>query len=595
MNKNIRNLAIIAHIDHGKSTLSDRIMESTNTVPNRDMKNQLLDDLQVEKDHGVTVKARAVQSIYLADDKQKYEINLIDTPGHMDFQDEVKRSLMASENAILLIDATQGIEAQTLATLKIAQKIGLKILPVINKIDIEGINVSGLESEIKRLLPEYQEQYILKISAKTGQGIHELLEAITTDFLPPVGNENKALSALVFDSYYDSYKGVILYVRIIDGILRNNQKLLLLGSRQKFKTHQIGIFKPKRESLLQLKAGEVGYLITGIKKSDGLYVGDTVTECDNPTSSAVATIEGSPVTVFAGIYPLGDYKMLALALKQLKMNDSSLIVKDEYSQALGTGFRLGLLGLFHLQIIKERLKKEFLIDVLVTHPNVPYRVHLKNTETVVIDNPSNFPDFDQVDYVEELMLKATIVTPKETLNDVMNLLSENRGNFLQMDNHNKLVDLSYKIPLSKTVYSFLNKLKSTSHGYASLTTSSLGYYHADVVRIDIHVNYVKVEELTFIDYKSESNTKAQKLVHQLKYAIPRQLYPLPVQAVVEGKVIARVDVPPLRKNAAVSGKKKSVSKQQELLRRQNVNKRKATENAIKLPQKVFNVMLEIED
>lgn len=421
------------------------------------------------------------------------------------------------------------------------------------------------------------------------------METVVLNLLPPAGNDKKKLSALVFDSYYDPFQGVILYIRIVDGILKNNQKLMFLSKNITFQIHELGIFTTIRMPKSQLKSGEVGYLITGIKNVDTSYLGETITDANAPTNSLLPTIKMSQVTVFAGIYPLGDYKLLAKALKQLKLNDSSLSIKEEYSNALGMGFRVGLLGIFHLQIIKERLKKEFLIDVLITYPNVPYRVYLKNNENVTIVNPATFPNFEMIDHVDEIIIKATIITPQKTINAVMKLLSENRGEFIGIDNHSDLVSLSYRVPLSKIIYSFFNKLKSISHGYASLATTSIGYYRTNVVRLDIYINYVRVDELTSITYKSESESIAQKIVHQLKYTIPKRLYPLPVQVMMEGKVIARVDVPPLRKNAAVSGKNNSISKQQELLRRQNINQRKAASNDIELPQKVFSTMFKIED
>lgn len=597
MNDKIRNLSIIAHIDHGKSTLSDRIMEQTETVSNRETKAQLLDDLDVEKEHGVTVKARAVRNMYHADDNQTYEINLIDTPGHVDFSYEVSKSLKASDNAILLVDATQGVQAQTVANLRIAEEIGTKIIPVINKIDNPDVQIDQVETEIRALSPNLKNSQILHVSAKTGQGVHELLEAIVTDMVAPVGDDDGPLSALIFDAYYDSFKGLILYVRVFNGEINPQDEFLLLSNSKTLKINEIGVLTPNRTPVSVLKSGEVGYLITGIKDASVSYIGDTLTSKLLPTATPLAGYKPAQSMVFAGIYPNGAYLPMAKALKKLALNDTSLSLIEETSDALGPGFRAGFLGVFHLQIIKERLQKEFGVDVLVTYPNVTYHAFLKGEgqDFSIVTNPVHLPDFDQLVEIEEPMVQATIITKSDTLSDVMALANAYQGVFIDMTNQGQLVTLVYKMPLSKIVYTFFNKLKSISHGYASLATEEIGYELADVVRIDIHINYARIDALTFISHRQEVEQLTQKLVHQLKYAVPRRMYPMPVQAIVEGKVLARVDVPPLRKNAAVNGKKQSISKKQELLRRQNVNKRQASRNDIELPQSVFNVMFNLDE
>ncbi|MBI0110348.1 translation elongation factor 4 [Lactobacillus sp. W8093] len=598
---NIRNFAIIAHIDHGKSTLADRIMEQTDTVSKRQLSDQLLDSMEVEQAHGVTVKSRSVRNFYQADNGQEYEYNLIDTPGHVDFSYEVSKSLAASDGAILLVDATQGVQAQTVANLRLALKHNLTIIPVINKIDNAAADVAATEAQIRALRPEFADVAILKISAKTGENVHQVLEAIYQKIPAPQGNPDEPLKALIFDSQYDSYQGIIADVRLIDGQLQNQQKLQLMQGGSIFNAQAIGIFTPNMQSVKALNAGEVGYVVTGIKDVASVQVGDTLTAADNPTKNAIPHFKPAQSMVYAGLYPKGktSYEALKQAISKLALNDSAFHYTPEQSEALDAGFRCGFLGIFHLQIIQERLRDEYHVEVLTTAPNATYHVYLKQPEPkqeyVTITNPAKFPDFSEIDYVTESYVKAVITTPNDYLGAVMKLCDQHFGEMVNLDNQQDLVTLTYKLPVSEIAYDFFNSLKSITHGFATLDTEFLDYELVDVVKIQIQINYAAVDALDIIVPRQKADLIAHKLVKKLKYTVPRRLYPMPVQAMVENKSIARVDVPPLRKNAAVNGEKRSISKKQQLLRRQSLNKRQAVKSDIKLPQSVFDAILNINE
>ncbi|KGH58559.1 elongation factor 4 [Oenococcus oeni IOEB_8417] len=593
--QNIRNFSIIAHIDHGKSTLADRIMEQTHTISDREKKSQLLDNMLVEQSHGITVKSRTVRNYYDADNGQRYEYNFIDTPGHVDFSYEVSKSLAASDGVILLVDATQGVQAQTVANLRIAKKNRLTIIPIINKIDNNAADVPRTEKQIRNLDPKFANIKILKISAKTGQGVHQVLEAIKTQIPAPRGDRNAPLKALVFDYLYDSFKGIIAYIRIIDGQVQKEDDELLMAEETKFSVKELGFFTPNMTAGTKLVAGDVGYIVTGLKDPQSVLVGDTITSISKPTSKALTGYQPAKPTVFAGFYPKNnDYKELKSAIEKLALNDSSFHYNLENSEALGAGFRCGFLGILHLQIIRERLKDEYDLEVLTTAPNVTYHVHLKkHSGTMIVNNPINFPDFSKINFVEEPFVKAEITTPSELLNEVIKLADKHKGNLLNMENEAALIMLTYKMPISEIAFDFFNQLKSVSHGYATLNTAFLDYEAADLVKIEININYAPVDALSFIAHRKDAAKLTQELVKKLKYTVPHRLYPTPVQAIVEGKSIARVDVPPLRKNAAVSGENKSISKKQALLHCQSINKRQTAKNSIELPQKVFNALLEL--
>lgn len=596
MNQNqIRNFAIIAHIDHGKSTLADRIMEQTQTVSARASQAQLLDDMQVEQAHGVTVKSRTVRNFYQADDGVEYEYNLIDTPGHVDFSYEVSKSLAASDGAILLVDATQGVQAQTVANLRLARENHLTILPVINKIDSAAADIEKTEQEIRALGSEFAQTRILHISAKTGLGVHEVLEAIHEVFPAPTGSANAPLKALVFDSMYDSFKGIIAYVRIVDGSLTQNQSVKLMAANTTVQNKGIGVFAPQRTATPDLTVGEVGYIMTGLKDPTLLRVGDTLTDALQPTAKALPGYHPAHPMVYAGFYPKDEsYRDLELAIEKLSLNDSSFQYVRETSEALGPGFRCSFLGIFHLQIIRERLQDEYGLEVLTTAPNVTYKVHLKATDDVqIVNNPIVFPDFSKIDYVEEPFSNITITTDNQVLGDVMKLADTHKGQLVDMGNQGALIALQYHIPTAEIAYDFFNALKSISHGYATLETEFSNYELADVVKVEVAINYSVVDALSFVVHREDAPAMTQQLVEKLKYTVPRHLYPMPAQAIVEGKAIARVDIPPLRKNAAVNGEKRSISKKQALLRRQSMNKRQAEKSTIKLSQEVFNSILDI--
>ena len=598
---NIRNFAIIAHIDHGKSTLADRIMEQTDTVSKRQLSDQLLDSMEVEQAHGVTVKSRSVRNFYQADNGQEYEYNLIDTPGHVDFSYEVSKSLAASDGAILLVDATQGVQAQTVANLRLALKHNLTIIPVINKIDNAAADVAATEAQIRALRPEFADVAILKISAKTGENVHQVLEAIYQKIPAPQGKPAAPLKALIFDSQYDSYQGIIADVRLIDGTLKSQQKLELMQGGSTFNAQAVGIFTPDMKPVKELNAGEVGYIVTGIKDVASVQVGNTLTAAENPTKNAIPHFKPAQSMVYAGFYPKGNtsYEALKQAISKLALNDSAFHYTPEQSEALDAGFRCGFLGIFHLQIIQERLRDEYHVEVLTTAPNATYHVYLKQPqpkqEYLTITNPAKFPDFSEIDYVTESYVKAVITTPNEYLGAVMKLCDQHFGEMVDLDNQQDLVTLTYKLPVSEIAYDFFNSLKSITHGFATLDTEFLDYELVDVVKIQIQINYASVDALDIIVPRQKADLIAHKLVKKLKYTVPRRLYPMPVQAMVENKSIARVDVPPLRKNAAVNGEKRSISKKQQLLRRQSLNKRQAVKSDIKLPQSVFDAILNINE
>ena len=593
---NIRNFSIIAHIDHGKSTLADRIMEQTHTVSERDKKAQLLDDMAVEQAHGITVKSRTVRNHYEADDGQTYEYNFIDTPGHVDFSYEVSKSLAASDGAILLVDATQGVQAQTVANLRLAKQNHLVIIPVINKVDSDAADVPRTQAQIQKLDPAFENLDMLKISAKTGMGVHEVLEAIRTTIPAPTGDKKAPLKALVFDYMYDAFKGIIAYVRLVDGTLKPDDSLVLMAEQTHISANALGYFAPNMTPVNKLNAGDVGYVVTGLKDPQLVRVGDTMTSATKPTSQPLAGYEPAKSMVFAGFYPRdNNYNELKSAIEKLALNDSSFHYSLENSEALGAGFRCGFLGMLHLQIIRERLKDEYGLEVLTTAPNVTYHVYLKGqTEPMIVNNPTNFPEFSKIEYVEEPFIKAEITTPNNLLSEVMKLAEKHKSTLLDMDNQADLIVLTYKMPTSEVAYEFFNQLKSVSHGYATLDTTYLDYEIADLVKVEVDINYATVDALSFVVHRQDAPNLTQELVKKLKVAVPRRLYPTPVQAVVEGKAVARVDIPPLRKNAAVSGGKKSISKKQGLLRRQGINKRQSAKNSIELPQEVFNAILELD-
>lgn len=591
----IRNFSIIAHIDHGKSTLADRIMEDTLTVSKREMKEHLLDSMDVEREHGITVKSRTVRVFYQANDGHEYEFNLIDTPGHVDFSYEVSKSLAASEGVILLVDATQGVQAQTIANYRLAIQNNLVIIPVINKVDSPNADI---EKTIQQLidLGSFEEDDILCISAKTGQGVKEVLEHIKEVIPTPVGSKNESLKALVFDLQYDPFKGIIAYIRLFEGSLSKDQGLHFIASQTNFEATEIGVFTPNMQPIDKLHAGNVGYVVTNLKDVQKVKIGDTLTTALNPTCQPLQGYKESKTMVFAGFYPTdNNYSDLKNAIQRLALNDSSFHYKEERSEVLGRGFRCGFLGMLHLQIIRERLEKEYGLSILTTAPNITYRVVLKNGQQIWVDNPVNFPSFELIEIVEEPYMAVTITLPEEQVGDIMKLCLSRKGTFIDINYQSGQVILQYEMPFSEIVYAFFNELKSISHGYATMDTIFKEYRAADLVKIEVFINYTRIDTLAFIVHREDAYSIASRLVKKLKYTVPRKLYAMPAQAVVENKVISREDIPPLRKNAAVTSDKKSISKQQALLRRQNINQRKMAQSDMKLPQEVFNAILELNN
>lgn len=583
----IRNFAIIAHIDHGKSTLADRIMEMTNTVSERETEAQLLDDLSVEKAHGVTVKSRTVRNYYIDNNGTEYQYNLIDTPGHVDFNYEVSRSLSATDCVLLLVDATKGVQAQTVANYRLAKAANLVIIPIVNKIDNMAAEVDKTIEELLDLDESFKEEDILKISAKSGLGVDAVLEAIRDRIPAPQGDETGKLKALVFDSKFDPYKGVIVQVRLFDGQLKSSDNVLFMANKIKSQIKEMGVFSPLMTPLDTLKAGDVGFIVTGIKDAKAVRVGDTITLANDPVAEPLPGYQDVEPMVYAGLYPRGsEFKDLKIGIEKLGLNDAAFQYEPEQSEALGMGFRGGFLGIFHLQIIRERLQEEFGLDVLTTMPNSTYRVTVKNEdEPIYVENPIQFPDYGQIVKVEEPYMLAKMTLPNEMLNDIMRLAEGRRGELVDLATIGSMLMVTYRMPISEIAYDFFNELKSASHGFATLSTEFDSYQESDLVRIDIAVDYAKVDALTFVMHRSKVDRVGTEIVSKLKDLIPRKLQSMPVQAIVEGRAIARADVPPLRK-AAASGTK--VSKKQQQLRRQGQKK-----SDIELPQAVFDAILDM--
>lgn len=585
--KFIRNFAIVAHIDHGKSTLADRIMEMTSTISEREAEDQLLDDLSVEKAHGVTVKSRTVRNYFIDDHGDEYQYNLIDTPGHVDFNYEVSRSLSATDGVLLLVDATKGVQAQTVANYRLAKEANLVIIPIVNKIDTAAAEVEATINQLGDLDDAFTPENIIKISAKSGLNVEAVLTTIRDRIPAPAGDENSALQALVFDSKFDPYKGIIVQARLVQGMLNNNDQVLFMANEIKSGIKEMGVFAPLMTPVKQLRAGDVGFIVTGIKDPEAVKVGDTITLAKQPVAAALPGYQDVEPMVYAGLYPRGsEFKDLKVGIEKLALNDAAFQYEPEQSEALGMGFRGGFLGIFHLQIIRERLKEEFGLDVLTTMPNSTYRVTVKNEdEPIYVENPTQFPDYGQIVLVEEPYMLAKMTMPNEMLNDVMRLAEGRRGKLVDLETIGAMLLVTYRMPISEIAYDFFNELKSVSHGFATLSTTFDQYQPSDLVRIDVAIDYAKIDALTFVVHRLKANRMGIELVDKLKDLIPRKLQAMPVQAIVEGRAIARADVPPLRK-AQASGTK--VSKKQQQMRRQGVKK-----SDIELPQSVFDAVLQM--
>ena len=593
--QNIRNFCIIAHIDHGKSTLADRLLEVTGALSARQMREQVLDQMDLERERGITIKLQAVRLKYQARDGEEYILNLIDTPGHVDFSYEVSRSLAACEGAILIVDAVQGIEAQTLANVYLALEQNLKIIPVINKIDLKNADPDRIKGELKGI-PGLDTRETLQVSAKEGLGIGEVLEAIVKKVPPPAGsNPDAPLKALIFDSHYDIYRGVIAYIRVIEGRIQKGEEIKLMSTGKIFEVMETGIFRPDMEPTAGLTAGEVGYLIASIKNVEDARVGDTVTAATNPAAKALPGYRRVTPMVFCGLFPQdsNDFVTLREAMERLKLNDSSLTYEPEKSTALGLGFRCGFLGLLHMDIVRERLEREYDLNLIISAPSVIYKVHKKDGRVVELDNPSLLPPADERTIIEEPYVEASIFLPEDYVGPVMELCQEKRGDFRNMEYlESGRVKLSYLLPLAEIIYDFFDLLKSRTRGYASLDYTLHGYRESNLVLVDILVNTEKVDALSFIIHRDKAYQRGKEMVEKLKAIIPRQLFDVPIQAAIENKVIARETIKALRKNVTEKLYGGDVTRKRKLLEKQKEGKKKMKQiGRVEIPQEAFTAVL----
>lgn len=594
----IRNFCIIAHVDHGKSTLADRMLQMTHTIADRDMTEQVLDSMDLEREKGVTIKASAVRMIYKANDGKEYEFNLIDTPGHVDFNYEVSRALNACEGAVLVVDATQGIEAQTLANLYLALDANLVIIPVINKVDLPSANVEEVTKDLITLLG-VKEEDIIPISAKTGLNVEKVLEAISKRVPPPKRDIEKPLRALIFDSHYDSYKGVIAYVRVFDGRVTASDKVMMMANSVKVIPVEVGIFSPTLLPIGQLEAGDVGYIATGLKTVTECRVGDTITLANQPAHNPLPGYRQSKPMVFAGVYPVEgeDYPNLKDALEKLQLNDASLTYEPESSEALNFGFRCGFLGLFHMDIIQERLEREYFLDVIFTAPSVEYKVDLTDGTTVVIDSPADLPDEGLYKEIYEPWMSLEIFTPTDYYGVVMELVKKRRGVYINQEYPAvNRVQLNFEIPLSEIIVDFFDMLKSSTRGYASMDYQFLEYRAGNLVKLEILVNEEPVDALTAIVHKQDAYHKGQALVSKLKEIIPSQLFVIPIQAYSEGRVISRANVKAMRKDVLAKCYGGDITRKKKLLEKQKRGKKRMKMvGSVELPQEAFMAILRLED
>ena len=594
----IRNFSIIAHIDHGKSTLADRILELTNTITKREMKDQILDSMDLERERGITIKLNAVTIEYLADDGQEYIFNLIDTPGHVDFTYEVSRSLAACEGALLIVDATQGVEAQTLANMYLAIDNDLEIIPVINKIDLQSAMIDVCKKEIKDRLGLDGDNAIL-VSAKTGENVKEILERIVKDIPAPSGNNENPLKALIFDSYYDSYRGVVVLIRIKDGSVKVGDEIKLMRSNKIYTVTELGIRTPSEIKSDALYCGEVGYLCAQIKDIKDVRVGETITLVNNEANEPLPGYRNINPMVFCGIYPTDSrkYQDLKDALEKLSLNDSSLKFEPETSQALGFGFRCGFLGLLHMDVIQERLEREYNLDLILTAPSVIYKIVMTNGEVINLDNPSKMPDLTLIKSIEEPYVKASIMTPKDYVGPIMQLCQDKRGIYIDLEyfDDTRMI-LHYEIPLSEIIYNFFDKLKSYSKGYASLDYELSDYKASNLAKMDVLLNGEVVDALSSIVYKPFAYHRGIRLVSKLKEVIPRQQFEVPIQAAINGKIIARADVKAVRKDVLAKCYGGDITRKRKLLEKQKEGKKRMKSiGSVDVPQEAFMSILSLDD
>ena len=594
----IRNFSIIAHIDHGKSTLADRILEKTKALTAREMKDQLLDSMDLERERGITIKLNSVQLKYAAKDGETYTFHLIDTPGHVDFTYEVSRSLAACEGAILVVDAAQGIEAQTLANVYLALDNDLEILPVINKIDLPSADPERVRNEVEEVIGLDASEAVLA-SAKAGIGIEEILEQIVEKVPAPTGDPEAPLKALIFDSLYDAYRGVVAYIRVVEGTVKIGDKVRMMATGKEFEVTEVGVFTPKSTPLQELSVGDVGFLTAAIKNVGDTRVGDTITSAKNGATEPLPGYRKLNPMVYCGLYPIDSAKFndLREALEKLELNDSALQFEPETSQALGFGFRCGFLGLLHMEIIQERIEREFKIDLITTAPSVIYDVIMTDGEQIKVDNPSNMPDPQKIDRVEEPYVKATMMAPNDYVGAIMELCQEKRGIFLDMQYMDETrVSIVYEIPLSEIVYDFFDQLKSNTKGYASFDYELIGYKPSKLVKMDILLNTEKVDALSFIVHRDFAYERGKVIVEKLKELIPRQQFEVPIQAAIGQKIVARSTIKAMRKNVLAKCYGGDISRKRKLLEKQKEGKKRMKQvGSVEVPQEAFMAVLKMDD
>ena len=597
--QNIRNFSIIAHIDHGKSTLADRMIEMTGVLSKREMESQVLDNMEIERERGITIKSQSVRMVYKAKDGQEYIFNLIDTPGHVDFNYEVSRSLAACEGAILVVDSSQGVEAQTLANVYLALDNNLEILPVINKVDLPNARPEEVKKEIEDIIGIPAEDAPC-ISAKTGLNVEEVLERIVTDIPAPSGDENKPLKCLIFDSFYDNYKGAVSYVRVRDGKVKVGDEILLMSSNKSFVVTEVGFFEPgKYYPCSELVAGDVGYIAASIKSLSDIRVGDTITLKESPADEPLPGYKKVNPMVYCGLYPVdgSDYENLKVALEKLQLNDAALQYEPETSNALGFGFRCGFLGLLHLEIIEERLDKEFDLSLITTSPSVIYKVHKTDGEIIELYNPADLPSPQEISFMEEPYVTAEILTPKDFVGNVMEICQNRRGIYQDMKylDENR-VTITYELPLNEIIYDFFDTLKSKTKGYASFDYEFKEYRRSELVKLDIYVNGESVDALSFIVHKDSAYDRGRKMVEKLKTVIPRHLFTIPLQAVIGGKVIARETISAMRKDVLAKCYGGDITRKKKLLEKQKRGKKKMREiGNVEIPQDAFLSVLKLDE
>jgi len=594
----IRNFCIIAHIDHGKSTLADRILEFTHTVEGRQMREQVLDQMDLERERGITIKASAIRLLYRARDGEEYLLNLIDTPGHVDFTYEVSRSLAAAEGAILVIDAVSGVEAQTVANVHLAVEQGLELIPVINKIDLPNASPERAKQELEDIIGLSGEEAILA-SAKLGQGVEDVLEAVVERIPPPEGDSEAPLQALIFDSHFDPHRGIVAYVRVRNGRIAPRMQIQMMSSKGCFEVQEVGVFGLGLEPVKELAAGSVGYVIAGAKEIGQAPVGETITDADNPAAEALPGYRPAKPMVFCGIYPTEntDFPLLRAALEKLSLNDAALTYEPEQSAALGTGFRCGFLGLLHMEIFQERLEREYDLDLVLTAPSVVYRSHTSGGEVTEVDSPAKLPPADRIEFIEEPLVRATVMTPSAYVGPCMELCQDRRGEYEGMEqSHTDRVVITYILPLSEIILDFFDQLKSRTRGYASLDYEIIGYRRSDLAKLDILINMDPVDALSVITHRSRAEQRGRQLVKRLRGALSRQMFEIRIQAALGSRIIAAERIAPLRKNVTAKCYGGDITRKRKLLEKQKEGKKRMRQiGQVSVPQEAFLTVLKIAD